>query len=112
MVYRILRYLKEYLGKCLLCTRSRHLRVDAPTDAKWAGSVSNRCSTSGYCTFVGGNLVAWRGKKQTVMVESSVEAKLSMAHGICELLWLKILLAELGFPVQELMNRDVGYHKL
>lgn len=27
-----------------------------------------------------------------------------MAHGVCELLWLKLLLFELGFPVKGAMN--------
>ncbi|KAJ7954402.1 Retrovirus-related Pol polyprotein from transposon TNT 1-94 [Quillaja saponaria] len=53
-------------------------------------------STSGYCTFVGGNLVSWRSKKQTVVSRSSAEAEYrAMAHGTCELLWLKKLMEEL-----------------
>jgi len=36
-------------------------------------------------------------KKQLVVARSSVEAEFgAMVHGICELLWLKILLKELG----------------
>lgn len=56
---------------------------------------------SGYCTFVGGNVVTWRSKNQSLVACSSVETKYhSMVHGICELLWLKML-SELGFPVCE-----------
>ncbi|XP_028091623.1 uncharacterized protein LOC114291938 [Camellia sinensis] len=39
------------------------LGVEAYTDADWAGSIIYRRSTSGYYTFVGGNLVTWRSKK-------------------------------------------------
>lgn len=61
-----------------------------------AGSVVNRRSTSGYCTFLGGNLVTWRSKKQNVVARSSAEAEFrAMAQGICELLWLKIILEDL-----------------
>ena len=62
--YRILKYLKGTPGKGLLFEKHGHLQVEVYTDADWAGSVIDRRSTSGYCTFVGGNLVTWRSKKQ------------------------------------------------
>lgn len=95
-VSRILRYLKGCLGKGLLYTRQGNVQVEGYTDADWAGSLDDRRSTSGYCTFVGGNLVSWRSKKQSVVVRSTAEAEFrAMAHGVCELLWLQILLTEL-----------------
>ena len=104
-VHHILRYLKGSPGKGILFGRHGHLRVEAYTDADWAGSVTDRRSTSGYCTFVGGNLVSWRSKKQPVVARSSAEAEFrSMAHGVCELLWLRTMLAELGYPICEPMN--------
>ena len=61
-----------------------------------AGSITDRRSTSGYCTFVGGNLVTWRSKKQSVVARSSAEAEFrSVAHGICEVLWIRRLLEDL-----------------
>ena len=56
-VYRILRYLKSAPGNGLFFAKHDHLRVEAFTDANWAGSITDRRSTSDYCTFVGGNLV-------------------------------------------------------
>ena len=56
-VLKILRYLKSSPGKGLLFSKNHHLQVEPYTDADWASSVSDRRSTSGYCTFVGGNLV-------------------------------------------------------
>ena len=64
IVYRILRYLKGSPGRGLLFKGCGHLQVEAFTDADWAGSVVDRRSTSGYCTFVGGNLVTWRSKNR------------------------------------------------
>ncbi|XP_058217582.1 uncharacterized mitochondrial protein AtMg00810-like [Rhododendron vialii] len=58
-VYRILRYLKSAPGRGILFSNHGHLRLEAFTDADWAGSVDDRRSTSGYCTFIGGNLVTW-----------------------------------------------------
>ncbi|KAH9697911.1 retrovirus-related pol polyprotein from transposon RE1 [Citrus sinensis] len=95
-VYRILRYLKGSPGKGLLLRKNGHLQVEVYTDADWAGSVTDRRSTSGYCTFVGGNLVTWRSKKQTVVARSSAEAEYrAVALGICEVFWIKKILEEL-----------------
>ncbi|CAL2259698.1 unnamed protein product [Prunus armeniaca] len=74
-------------------------------NADWAGNVTDRKSTSGYFTFVGGNLVTWRSKKQNVVALSSAEAELrGMTKGICELLWLRKLLTELGYKPTSTMN--------
>lgn len=95
-VNRILRYLKSCPGKGILFSRNGHLSIEGYTDADWAGCLDDRKSTSGYCMFVGGNLVSWRSKKQSVVSRSTAEAEFrSMASGLCELMWLKILLKEL-----------------
>ena len=60
--------------------------------------VIDKKSTTGYCTFVGGNLVTWRSKKQDVVSRSSAEAEYkAMVHTECEMMWLKNLLMELSF---------------
>ena len=47
----------------------------------------DRRSTTGYCTFLGGNLVTWRSKKQNVVARSSAELEFKViAQGLCELL--------------------------
>jgi Reverse transcriptase (RNA-dependent DNA polymerase) len=89
VVYQILRYLKSCPGKGVLLSKKRHRRIEVYTDADWAGCLDDRKSTSGYCAFVGGNLVSWRSKKQNVVARST-------AHGVSEGLWLRRLLLELG----------------
>ncbi|CAJ2642525.1 unnamed protein product [Trifolium pratense] len=72
-VNRILAYLKSSPGKGILFSRHGHLAIVGYTDSDFAGSKLDRKSTSGYLSFVGGNLVTWRSKKQKVVSLSSAE---------------------------------------
>ncbi|RVW23162.1 Retrovirus-related Pol polyprotein from transposon RE1 [Vitis vinifera] len=101
-VMRILRYLKNAPGKGILFAKNvDHQSIEVYTDADWAGAVDDRRSTSGYFTFVGGNLVTWKSKKQNVVARSSAEAEFrGMALGLCEALWLRLLLQDLGLSRQ------------
>lgn len=58
-VYRILQYLKKNSGVGLFFKKSNDGLLLVFTDADWAGSLTDRRSTSGYCTFIWGNLVTW-----------------------------------------------------
>ena len=72
------------------------LTLEAYNDTDYAGSIVDKRSTLGYCTFLGGNLVIGRSKKQNVVAESSAEAEFrAMALEICELLWLQVVLQDL-----------------
>ena len=100
-VLRILHYLKGCPGRGLFYGKNTSREVKIFTDADWAGSVNDRRSTSGYCSYVWGNLVTWKSKKQDVVARSSAEAEFrSMAQGVCELLWLQKLLTELKVEVE------------
>ena len=74
-VYRILRYLKGEPGKGLLYSKNGVSIIEGYTDADWAGDQTTRRCTSDYLTFVEGNLVTWRSKKQKVVARSSAEAE-------------------------------------
>ncbi|KAK2990759.1 hypothetical protein RJ640_003827 [Escallonia rubra] len=66
-------------------------------NADWAGSKLDRKSTTGYCAFVGGNLVSWKSKKQSVVSRSSVESEYrAMAQSTCEVMWICHLLEEIS----------------
>lgn len=51
-VHRILRYLKGTPGKGLFFGKNESRKIEAFTDADWAGSASDRRSTTGYFTFI------------------------------------------------------------
>uniref|UniRef100_A0A803NGK1 Integrase catalytic domain-containing protein n=1 Tax=Cannabis sativa TaxID=3483 RepID=A0A803NGK1_CANSA len=61
-----------------------------------ASDPDDRRSTTGYCIYFGGNLVAWKSQKQVTISRSSTEAELrSMANVVSELSWLQSLLKDL-----------------
>jgi len=75
------------------------------TNADYVGLIVDRRSTTGYCIFLGGNLVTWRSKKQNVVARSSAEAEFRvMAQGVCELLWMKIILDDLKIKYEASMS--------
>ena len=83
------------------------LALEAYIEANYAGSIVDRISTTSYCTFLGCNLVTWRSKKQNVVARSSAESKFrAIAQGLCELLWLKIILNDLRIKWDDLMKLD------
>ena len=88
VVMCILRYLKNAHGKGILFSKNvNHQSIEVYTGADWASAVDDRQSTSGYFTFVGGNLVTWKSKKQNVVARSSAEAEFrGMTLGLCEAL--------------------------
>nr|KYP48333.1 hypothetical protein KK1_030026 [Cajanus cajan] len=84
-VDKILQYLKSSPGKGLLFKREDTLTMKIYTDADYAGSITDRKSTSGYCIFLGDSLVTWRSKKQDRVSRSSAEAEFrALAQGMCE----------------------------
>ena len=98
-ILRILRYLKKAPGRGLLYSDQRHTRIAGFSDADWAGCPFDRRSTTGYCVFLGGNLVSWKSKKQTVVSRSSAESEYrAMANVTLEMVWIRDLLTEIGLP--------------
>ncbi|CAA6668981.1 unnamed protein product [Spirodela intermedia] len=98
--YQVLHYLERTPRKCILFKYGDKVTVEMYIDANYAGSLLDHRPTSSLMMFMGGNLVTWRSKKQNVVARSTAEAKFrALAHGICELLWVKILLIDLKIPI-------------
>ncbi|KAJ9563084.1 hypothetical protein OSB04_008244 [Centaurea solstitialis] len=97
---RILRYLKGTLCHGLHIKASAVDRLVAYSDADWAGCPNTRRSTSGFCVYLGDNLVSWSSKRQHVVSRSSAEAEYrGIANVVAETAWLRNLLLELCCPL-------------
>ncbi|RVW59741.1 Retrovirus-related Pol polyprotein from transposon RE1 [Vitis vinifera] len=59
-LYKIPIYLKGSLRQGLFFKKGDSKMVEIYTNVDWAGSEEDRRSTTGYCTYVWGNLVTWR----------------------------------------------------
>ena len=102
-VKRILRYLSGTLDYGLHLTKSTHLNLTAFCDADWGSDPDDRKSTSGFCVYLGANVVSWASKKQHIVSRSSTEAEYrSLAHTTAEVTWLSSLLGELQVPMTSL----------
>nr|GEV48666.1 SNARE-interacting protein KEULE-like isoform X2 [Tanacetum cinerariifolium] len=56
----------------------------AYSDVDWAGCPTIRRSTSGYCVFLGNNLLSWSSKRQPTLSRSSAEAEYRATIVYCD----------------------------
>ncbi|GKC65868.1 ribonuclease H-like domain-containing protein [Tanacetum coccineum] len=97
---RVLRYLRGTTDLGLQLFRSTTSQLIAYYDADWAGYPATRRSTSGYCVFLGDNLLTWSSKRQDTLSRSSAEAEYrGVANAIAETSWICNLLCELHTPL-------------
>ncbi|GJT67989.1 ribonuclease H-like domain-containing protein [Tanacetum coccineum] len=97
---RILRYVRGTIDHGLQLHVSSTAQLTAYTDADWAGCPVTRRSTSGYCVFLGDNLLSWSAKRHVTLSRSSAEAEYrGVANVVAETAWLRNLLLELHAPL-------------
>ena len=91
-IKRIFRYLNGTLNYGILYSK-QNSECYGYSDADFAGDVSDRKSTSGYCFMFGGATVSWKSAKQQCVSLSTTESELvALSTATQEAIWLKKLL--------------------
>ncbi|KAG5057600.1 hypothetical protein JHK82_012582 [Glycine max] len=99
---RIIRYLQGTLSHGLHLYKSTIDRLISYIDADWGGCPDTRRSTSGYCVFLGDNLISWSSKRQPILSNSNAEAKYrGVANVVSDSCWIRNLLLELHCPIEK-----------
>ncbi|GJQ89736.1 ribonuclease H-like domain-containing protein [Tanacetum coccineum] len=97
---RIMRYVQGTLKLGLHLYASATTSLVGYTDVDWACFSSTRKSTSGYCVFLGNNLLSWSAKRQHTIYRSSAEVEYQgVANVVAETAWIRNLLLELQSPL-------------
>ena len=98
-VIRIIRYLRTTRNWVLtLGGKSAAVQLLGYCDADHANSTDHGRSISGYAMILGNGCFSWSSKKQTATALSTGEAEYyATTHAGREILWLRQLLAEIGF---------------
>ncbi|MED6120630.1 hypothetical protein PIB30_118924 [Stylosanthes scabra] len=101
-VKQILRYIQGTKDYGIVIHKCNDFRLYYFSDLDWAADIEDRRSVSGYCIFLGTNLLSWSCRKQPTVSRSSTEAEFrSMVECEAELVWIKGLLAELQIPLSK-----------
>ena len=101
LVKRIIRYVKGSLDLGLWYPNNTQFDLVGYCDADFAGSLTDRKSTSGTCQLLGMSLVSWFSKKQNSIALSTTEAEYVAAGCCCaQILWMRQTLSDYGltFP--------------
>ncbi|XP_060178798.1 uncharacterized mitochondrial protein AtMg00810-like [Lycium barbarum] len=94
----ILRYLRGTSDVGIFLNNAPDFSIRGYCDSDWASCPDSRRSVSGFCISLGGSLISWKSKKQSVVSLSSAEAEYrAMSKVVAELVWLVRLLADFGF---------------
>ncbi|KAK4346025.1 hypothetical protein RND71_036201 [Anisodus tanguticus] len=99
---RIIRYIQGTLDYGLHLYPSSTSTLVSYTDADWGGCPDTIWSTSGYCMFLGNNLVSWSAKRQSTLSRSSAEVEYrGVVNVVSESYWLRNILLELYCLIQK-----------
>ncbi|KAM1882020.1 hypothetical protein ACFX13_003569 [Malus domestica] len=101
-IKRILRYLVGTSSHGITY-KPGSIILTAYSDADYAGNPDDRHSTSGYCIYIGSNLVSWISKKQRRVSRLRTEAEYcQLAYTAAAISWFRKLFRDLCLPLSYL----------
>ena len=102
-VKRIIRYLLGTVSLGLWYPKNSLCNLVGYSDSDFAGSKTDRKSTSGTCQFIGSALVSWNSKKQNSVALSTAEAEYISAGSCCaQILCMKQQLSDYGIVLDHI----------
>jgi hypothetical protein len=95
---RILRYLNGTRNLSLRYVGNQDIILEGFCDADWGANKDTRKSATGWVFKLAGCVISWKYKLQPTIATSSTQAEyMSMYSAICEAIWIRTMLSELGF---------------
>ncbi|XP_047341171.1 uncharacterized mitochondrial protein AtMg00810-like [Impatiens glandulifera] len=99
---RIICYIQGTADYGLQLYKSSITSLISYTDADWDGCPDTGRSISGYCVFLGDNLISWSSKRQHTLSKSSAEVEYrGVANVVSKSCWVRNLLLELRCSVTQ-----------
>lgn len=97
---QIIQYIKGTPSYALHLSSTSNYTLLSYTDADWGGCPNTSLSTSGYCVYLGDNLISWSTKHQPTLSHSNAEVEYrGVANVVSESVRLRNLLLELQCPL-------------
>ena len=85
------------MNHCLFLYRDISFHLQAFLDIDWASCPNDCSSISGFCLYLGCNLIFWGSRKQRTVSHFNNDSEYrAMAHPTVEILWLQYILREHG----------------
>jgi hypothetical protein len=96
VVKHVMSYLKGTLDCGFSYNADHEFRLSGYTDSDWAGSVSDRKSTSRCCFILGLAMISWQSRNQSNIALNTTKAEyIAACSANCEAIWIQIFLTSL-----------------
>lgn len=83
-------------------TNEFEVELEGYFDSDWVGNLDYRKSTTGYMFNIRSELISWSIKKQPIVLFSSTKGGYkALYNSICESIWLRRILEDVGETQQE-----------
>lgn len=104
---RILKYITGTADHGIQFERKGNQRLIGYSDADYAGDVTTRKSTSGFCFLFNGGMISWNSSLQHCVAQSTTESEyVAASEATKELVWLKRLFSEL---MPKIMDGEIDF---